>query len=330
LIGHDVGYVFYDQKGIAGLPLCVHSIGDACIHALVTEEFLHEGTGALSKMSDFCMTFPKDSVTYANCFHGMGHGILAFLGYDYGKAVPECLQVYDRVLSQDQSAIAKDVWGECVGGLTMEMFQGKHDPAAWQKMKLVYTPSSDPLAPCDASFMPKEVLMSCYLYINGRLASLAGASADGNFSRDAVYAKALSYCAAVPDLDGRRACYGGVGVTFLFAVTDSDLRKFATMTTGAMRQVNDWCMLAQDSDGASACILTAAEVLLGGGEHGVRPAAEFCGQVSDPVFKDRCYADVVVTGRRYLPFIQFNELCGLLPETYRASCSAPPAMGAKL
>lgn len=323
LIGHDIGYVFYDQVGIAGLSQCVHTLGDACIHALVTEEFLNEGQDALQKMAAFCTTYSPDSVTYANCFHGIGHGILAYAHYDLAHAVPECKTMYDIVLAKYPNAAAKDVWGECVGGITMEMFQGRHDPAAWEKMKAEYLPQTDPLAPCDAPFMPEETRTSCYLYLNGRLAGIAGATYDGNFDHSAVFAKMLSYCSAIPDTDGRRACYGGVGVTFLYAVTDSDQRKFSSITDDGIKSIQNWCMLEGDIDGEGACLLTVAEVLLGGGEHGTRPAERFCTLVGDATLKDRCYNDVVETGRRYLPPAEFGMLCAVLPGPYRNRCFVP-------
>jgi hypothetical protein len=59
------------------------------------------------------------------CFHGLGHGVLAYTEYDLEKAVDICKRTGTKQYNNEEYA-------ECVGGAIMEIIGGGfHDPQKW-------------------------------------------------------------------------------------------------------------------------------------------------------------------------------------------------------
>lgn len=324
LIGHEVGYVLYAQEGVSGLGKCTDRFrGAACAHAIVIQEFVHEGSAALERLANTCAEKPIGSFGHADCLHGLGHGIVAYLGYDFERAIGECKKVSDiatngRVASDPEYA----TWYECVDGATMEMLQGNHDKNQWEKAKPLYLPDSDVFMPCDASFMSKEVQPACYAYIRARILRKVGRTKEETTVRPDMYKKALSYCARIPEKEmaNRNACYGGFGVDFVYFVNGYDDRKFKDMADETLLTVHDLCALAGTLDARSPCTLTASDMILSRGE-GLRAAGAFCRLASDPIIKDRCYSTIVNLAEKYLPGEGRRAICTYLPENRRGLCS---------
>ncbi|MEK9177234.1 MAG: hypothetical protein AAB923_02970, partial [Patescibacteria group bacterium] len=181
LLAHYVGYILYEQKGIAGIADCTQDFRNACSHSMVISAFIEHGDAALPDIARTCEQAPGGRGAYAMCYHGLGHGILAYLKYDLEKAIPICIAAVNagnpttsglpRVLAGQRSSYARH---ECIGGAVMEMVDGVHDRDAWAKAKPRYLPPDDPLMPCDAGFMPEDARPLCYTYLSKRFFEVAG------------------------------------------------------------------------------------------------------------------------------------------------------------
>ena len=90
LLGHTVGDVLYKQEGASGITACNNDFRNACSHSIVVGLFYDKGEKALGPISEACRKAPGGSGAYTMCFHGLGHGILSYTGYDMAKAAEIC------------------------------------------------------------------------------------------------------------------------------------------------------------------------------------------------------------------------------------------------
>src|SRR3989344_7123689 len=90
LLGHIVGDVLYKQEGIRGMEVCTNDFRNACSHSIVVGIFFDKGESALSEIAETCRRAPGGSGAYTMSLHGLGHGILAAVDYDMGRAAELC------------------------------------------------------------------------------------------------------------------------------------------------------------------------------------------------------------------------------------------------
>jgi hypothetical protein len=164
LIGHVIGDILYKQEGAEGIKICTQDFRNACSHTIVIGMLLEKGPESFGEVADICRRAPGGPGAYTMCFHGLGHGVLAFNDYELPKAVEMCRE----------GVGGGREWTECVGGAIMEMVSGVHDVAMWKKKSQIYFMKSDPLYPCSADFMPEAAKGMCYTYLTPHLFEAAG------------------------------------------------------------------------------------------------------------------------------------------------------------
>lgn len=316
LLGHIVGDVLYKQKGVEGIKICTPDFRNACSHSIVIGVLNEKGESALPEIAQACKEAPGGKGAYTMCFHGLGHGVLAFTGYDLKEAVAMC-KLVGTPQYHDQEYV------ECVGGTIMEIIAGVHDRTAWEKQVGNYFKDSDPLFPCDASWMPDEVRGVCYIQLTPHLFTAAGGDL-GNLL-PTVYPKAFSYCDALPKDSAalRQACYGGFGKEFTVLAQGRDIRAIGSMPTSALQNVRDWCAMANNKDGELACDSFALSSLFWGGENVADASFQFCALATGDA-QVACYQMLSGQIGYYLGNdAKGSELCKRLPEKYRAGCVVP-------
>ncbi len=309
LIGHTVGYVLYDQQGIDGIRECTQDFRNACSHSVVISALIENGEAALNSITQACKQAPGGTGAYTMCFHGLGHGVLAYNSYDLEKAIAMCKKTGTPEYGGRE-------YVECVGGTIMEMIDGVHDRAAWEQQVRRYFRDDDPLSPCDASFMPSEVRSICYDYLTPRLFTAAG-----DLHNPDTYAATFMLCDPLSG-DDRDACYGGFGKEFVGIAEERDIRNIGSMSEENVRKVRGWCALAGDARGEEVCLSHALSSLFWGGENTPDAALTFCA-IADPKEQGRCYAELSEQISYYLGGTQKgHSLCVQLPEIYQKGCKA--------
>ncbi len=313
LLGHTIGDMLYKQKGIDAIKLCTDAFRNACSHSVVIGILNDYGEGVLPQIGKTCMEAPGGKGAYTMCFHGLGHGVLAYAGYDLKKAVSMC-KVVGTPAYHDREYV------ECVGGTIMEMIAGVHDRQAWEKQVGNYFKETDPLYPCDASWMPAETRGICYTYLTPHLFTAAGG--DLNHPTPEVYAKAFSYCDALPTGSDRDTCYAGFGKEFVVIAQGKDVRDIGNTPAAALQNVHDWCALADDAKGTIACNGTALSSLFWGGENTPDASLAFCALTpSGSDVAQACYGQLLSNIGYYITDpTKRIALCEKLPESYRAAC----------
>ncbi len=317
LLGHTVGDILYKQMGVDGIHFCSQDFRNSCSHSIVIGLFVEKGLGALSEIADVCRSAPGGSGAYGMCFHGLGHGILAYTGYDMEKATELCEKTGTKEMGFVETA-------ECVGGVVMEMTAGVHDKDAWIRQKDKYLKMDSPLMPCTESFIPEVSRPNCFLYITPHLWEVAGGDL-GNPTED-VFSRSFAYCDKMPaGMSVYKAlCYGGFGKEFVGLAQSRDIRDIGSMSDAGLQKVYRWCKLAPNKNAVKSCLDQAINSLYWGGENKTDAVIKFC-SFTDSNDKESCYKHVIGSFRFYQKnnLQNLNDSCAKLPEPYSFKCLDP-------
>lgn len=314
LLAHVVGDILYKQQGIKGIHICTQDFRNACSHSVVIGILNEHGEGALKEIADTCKKAPGGKGAYTMCFHGLGHGVLAYNQYRLERAVEMCRKTGTPEY-QNREFI------ECVGGTIMEMIAGVHDPEVWERESKNYFKTDDPLYPCTAPFMPREALGMCLTYLTPHLFLSAGMDL-GNMNPK-LYPKAFSYCDALPesDVQARDACYSGFGKEFIGLAQSRDVRDIGSTKEPALRKIREWCGMAGNDAGVQYCNASALSSIFWGGENKPDASFLFCSIAPDDAERNTCYRQLANAIAFYMPKDpRGRALCGRMPEPVRSEC----------
>jgi hypothetical protein len=315
LLGHVVGGELYKQEGIEGIQTCTEDFRNACSHMIVIGALLEQGVSALSDIARACQQAPGGAGAYTMCYHGLGHGVLAFTEYEMPEAVELCKKTGTAQYHNRE-------YIECVGGVIMEMIGGVHDPALRVTKSEKYFKVDDPLYPCNASFMPKEARQICYVYITPHLFEAAGG--DLAAPTPDIFEKAFDYCAEIPEeqKENRMACYSGFGKEFVVLGAARDIRVVDVLPDAQLSQIHSWCQLAGDAEDTQACSASVLASLYWGGENKADGVVRYCALMSDGPLQDHCFTTTFNMVASYAPDEAPRDFCPLLPESRQDACLA--------
>ena len=315
LLGHTVGDILYKQRGADGIKICTPDFRNACSHSIAVGLFTDHGIAALPQIAQACRQAPGGSGAYTMCFHGLGHGILAYYGYDMAKAADACQKTSTQAYNYREGL-------ECVGGMVMEIISGGgHDHDLWVAANARYLHADAPLSLCQQSFIPKEAKPMCYVYLTPYLFIAAGGSLD-NPGTD--FSKAFSYCNSLTadDKENRDSCFGGFGKEFIVLAQNRDIRRIDQLTETQLRQVQNWCAQAGERNGIAACIINAVNSMYWGGENDYRAAVKFCQVSPDEYQKNSCFVNLIGAVFYYRSDRSYRQdFCSALPNPYQNDCT---------
>jgi hypothetical protein len=309
LVAHGIGDVLFDEKGTLGILDCTDDFRNACSHQIVINTLVREGPDSFPKIADICRQAPGGKNGYSMCFHGLGHGVLAYNGYDLGLAAKMC----------SMSGPAKgqeDI--QCVGGAVMEMMAGVHDPEVWKEQAVKYL-TKDPLSPCNTPVIPEHAKHICYIYLTPRLFE-AGGQVPGTRPDPEALRKAMSFCDRLSG-DHRRACFGGFGKEYAPMAHKKDIRNIDKMTDGQLGTAMYWCTLAGAKEDVSICVVEAVRSLFWAGDVEPDVSIRFCALAEDWGYGKPCVEaftgsiEANIEDRSYR-----RDVCERLPSAHQAMC----------
>lgn len=313
LLGHAVGDILYEQQGLDGMKYCTPAFRNACSHTVVIGALLEQGLGVFDEVNRVCQEAPGGLGAYTMCFHGFGHGVLAYSEYEFPDAVELCRKTgTDEYNNQE--------FHQCIGGMVMEMHDGIHDPETWEPMRDKYLDLNDPLRLCEREYMPEDGHYFCYTYITPYMFDAAAGRYQANPKPD-IFEKAMSYCAAVADERNKYTCYAGFGKEFIVLVQGRDIRNIDSTSDEKMQIVIDWCNLAPEEIGIEACLLSVQDSLYWGGENSYQASIRYCSLMSEQSSQDLCFEHM---GKNVAYYEKnpdtLEEICLAVPERYQKRC----------
>ncbi len=312
LLGHVVGDELYRQEGIDGIADCTQEFRNACSHTIVIGALTEFGEAALPQIDEACKKAPGGPGAYTMCYHGLGHGVFAYFGYDLTKTVAFCKKTGTTEYGNEQ-------YTQCVGGAIMELMGGGgHDREKWLEARQKYL-QDKPLAPCDSELIPTRAKSFCYIYLTPHLMQLAGA--DLGLPDPATFSKAFSFCDAIPasERKSRESCFGGFGKEFIGLVAGRDIRTIDRLTDQQYKTAILMCHEAVHQEGVLACVIGELESIFWGGENDPAASFRFCALVPEPM-SEQCYAKLAEVIDRYLRDNDKKNWCAKLPEENQKTC----------
>lgn len=313
-LGHAIGTILYKQKGAEGIKDCTIEFRNACAHAVVIQSFLDRGVDSINNIAKICRSAPGGPEAYGMCFHGLGHGLMAYSNYRLIPALNLCRRLEDNEHGDVEIQ-------ECVGGIIMESSIGAHDPLAWGIEKKSYFREDNPLYPCDQSFVPEKGRKGCFFYLTSHLWQAAEVNTVDPQPKD--FKNAFQFCERLTgDLAGYKLdCYEGFGKEFVGFAQASDIRKIPDMTKERLEMIGSWCLLAENPAGREVCIKQALNSLFWGAETRSDTLLRFCNAGESLDYQAICYQHLTDIFNYYeASNTKFRNLCRLLPEVYIDRC----------
>ena len=312
LLGHAVGDELYKQEGLDGMQYCTHDFRNACSHSIVVGALLAEGLSVFDKVNAECKKAPGGPGAYTMCFHGFGHGVLAYTDYELPEAVKLCGKVGTQAYGNEEQA-------QCIGGIVMEMNQGVHDPVVWAQKKDKYLTHDNPLRICKSDYMPENAKVLCYSYITPYIFDAAGA-VNGNPTPD-IYKKSFAYCDTVENDAQRQSCYGGLGKEFIVLSQDRDIRRMEDTPDDKLKLSASWCMLAERVEAQTACLGSILDSLYWGGENDPAVSIRYCSLLATGEPKNACFAHLFQITTYYQKDLEVRKtICNGVPGEYKEKC----------
>lgn len=107
---HIFGGALYVAKGLDGLSVCDNRLLYGCFHEFLSRAIVEKGLSIVPELERRCPLSPYSDAPIS-CQHGLGHGLLAYFGYERDNlrsAIAQC----DMLLN--------DAWHACAQGAFME------------------------------------------------------------------------------------------------------------------------------------------------------------------------------------------------------------------
>ncbi len=313
LMGHAIGDELYKQEGLDGMKYCTHDFRNACSHSIVVGALLQDGLAVFDRVNEVCKQAPGGPGAYTMCFHGFGHGVLAYTEYEVPEAVKLCAKAGTPEYGYQEEY-------QCIGGIVMEMHQGVHDPEIWQKKRDKFLTPDDPLRMCKESYMPENAKVLCYSYITPFIFDAAGAV--NNNPRPEIYPASFAFCDEVQDDVQQEACYAGLGKEFIVLAQDRDIRRIEDTPDDRLQLAASWCMLAAKEEAQVACLIEILDSIFWGGENDPEVSVRYCSLLEKTVSQS-CFDHLFEIATYYVPERPRREnICSLVPQTQTEKCKS--------
>lgn len=276
---HDAGRISYDIHGAEAFQRCEASCHSGCYHGATEAFFREHGTSDMAmKVAAICDEDLNRFFSH-QCFHGIGHGLMAWADYD----LPEALDACDTLPRYQDSCHTGVFMENIVGGLADE------------EGHVTEYLSDDPLFPCNS--VAEKYKQACYLNQTSRILQLfpgdfarvaeacgragprhqytcfasMGRDVGGTHSSDPE--KSIAECMHAPFGSPRTGCLTGVAQNALWDPSGAPAAQAL-------------CRMLEDTSEKRACYATiierAGQILF---EDDAR--AEFCGGVEE-AYQEQC------------------------------------------
>lgn len=186
---HLFGETLFDVAGVGSILVCDADMNFGCFHGFVRAAVSALGLDAVKTLDGACATLGSHGA--AICQHGVGHGILEYVGHDHLTTALEVCASLDQ----------PDPFAGCSGGVFMEYNvplltdEGGEFFVAARPL----TDPSNPYMPCD-TLTSAPFAQSCYHELAQWWKQV--------YPED--YAEFGRFCEAVQDADNKNACMRGI------------------------------------------------------------------------------------------------------------------------
>ncbi len=212
---HLMGELLWEHRGLEGLTICDERFAYACHHAFLWRAIGERGPSAIRELDRACVE--RFGPRTPACQHGIGHGILEYLGHDR----------LDAALVECRKTTPQHPFFGCPAGVFMEYFaplvmgdgQKTHEPVPFN--------ADDPYEPCPD--VPSEFRGACYFKI----------AEWWHVYRHMNLTAIGQLCGGLTDVTDRETCFIGTGKTAADAY--------------ALNETAGWCKTMPEREGEILC-----------------------------------------------------------------------------
>jgi hypothetical protein len=264
---HKVGRLSYELHGTDAFKLLNSECMSGYTHG-VTEAFFHEhGTADLEKNLAVICQDEQNGFYAHQCYHGIGHGLMAYSDYDLPAALRDC-DTLPHVSTHRDSCYSGAFMENVVGAIAEDEARLATDASDIHVSSYL---SDDPHHPCTA--VDEKYRSSCYFFQSSRMIEIF----------DYNYRKVVRACESI-DSQYQQNC---------FMSTGRDVSNtFHKDYTGIEKS----CAHAKDEAMEAACISGASQDKFWHVSE-QDEAIEMCKALARETFKARCYYELNVRGQ---------------------------------
>lgn len=187
LNAHIFGELLFQKMGPDGMAICDTTFTFGCYHGVILYAIASQGSAILPTLNTICIK--KNGPSETGCRHGIGHGILDYLG---SNKIIDALNLCNTFQTT------------ALFGCTQGVFMEYNNPAIFEDGTMVKSSTrvlnpEKPMEPCTS--VPELYRPSCYFEI--------GEWWDEVFHKD--YKKLGDLCGLLDNVDENAACFLGIG-----------------------------------------------------------------------------------------------------------------------
>lgn len=223
-VGHVMGDLLYFEFGISGAARCDDTSNYGCYHGVFSRAIAEEGVDVLEDAVEFCSANGQSMADVGGCLHGLGHGVLAFRGYEESDLVAAL---------EDCERTGEDAAESCYNGTFME-YNGRIMRTVEEGAQIgpeVLRPIDleNPYEPCFN--LPSQFQSACVYELPNWWVTLPSVDPQDM----------ITFCEQIPSAFARE-CAGGVGRILPFS-NNYDLAKVQEFCTSFSTQNKQmWCL----------------------------------------------------------------------------------------
>jgi hypothetical protein len=251
---HHLGRMAFGEYGAAAAAGLAEACQSGMRHGVMEQLFVGRGIANLADDVDALCPDASDAFGRHQCFHGVGHGVMAWTAYELEDALGICGRLGDE--SGRRS---------CNSGVFMENVVGGLSGAVGGKS--AWVDAEDPHYPCNV--LPERYVSDCYWYQTSQMLNVFGHDLE----------MVANACLEAPAI-GRRACFGSYG------------RDVGAAHRGNPYLVVQYCRLAESLMHQGDCIDGAARTLFWDATQQDAGVA-LCAEVEEPIVGEACWQSIV-------------------------------------
>ncbi len=251
---HHLGRMAFGEYGASAAAGLTEACQSGMRHGVMEQLFVRRGIASLARDVDVLCPAASDTFGRHQCFHGVGHGVMAWTAYELGDALEICGRLGDE--SGRRS---------CYSGVFMENVVSGLSGSVGQRS--TWVDGDDPHYPCNV--LPERYVNDCYWYQTSQMLTV--------FDQDLSLVAAA--CREAPAV-GRRSCFGSYG------------RDAAGFHWQNPYLVVQYCRLSGSLMHQGDCIDGAARTLFWD-ETQQSAGVALCAEVEEPIVAESCYQSIV-------------------------------------
>ena len=279
---HELGRMAYEIVGDDAFSQCGIDCHSGCRHGATEAFFADKGTSGLKENVNLLCEDELNSFNTHQCFHGIGHGLMAWSDYEIHDALGSCDLLDSR--SSRSSCYTGVFMENIVGGIALG--EGGEDGYHYTAYL-----SDDPHYPCTA--VGDKYRYECYFLQTDRMLSLLG-------DIDLVGPE----CARAP-AQFMDSCFHSMGRTVSGLYRRDAARSIET------------CRKIPNASNSETCIYGALQDHLWD-ESQADGAVEFCRLIQNTSFEQECYATIIIRAADVVS--DMPGFCEKLPGAYLDQC----------